>query len=1412
MGIISVLTTTVLGAAPQLTVPRTDTAPTIDGAIDAREWGDAAAVSGMLSQLDSVADPRPATFWIKIDDENVYIAQRSTVRPREWSPKTPSIWLGNDSSFVIGLAPGRVNRGDTPSHYLMRVNLDGKQRGYEIAWKIAGVNLRFPHPSWVVNPVIKHSFNADKTVWESELAIPLASMNVKDLQDIESWGVFFARDYEQGDQTAIVASSDWRFGNGNRHYGRAFFNNYRMEKEYATATIQSGAAAVQLLGIGDLIAGTLAPHLALRNNSDAPQTIGLRLEVRSNTDADKTGRLFEQTFDLAPGEQLEHRFASVQLTANQHSLVTITAADAKGQVLFRRELPVRPGHGTDLVQATPDFYLSGGHFGGKNSDNVLLPSGYDPILNRFYGRLRIGSLPEAHLAKTVSVTIRRGGDPEPVATLTPLSVSTPSVQLKIGDNSFHYQPATVLEWVCPETGTVDIDMEGAHVYNPTPHTDGEAMRVLHVSDGKTEVLIPRQVFINSKEWKPIAKKDINVRAGDKIQFYYDKNGHEGCDDFRLRGTLTHTGVATRIFNPAGELSSQQGGQSGVWFYRYDTDNQPNADGQYPELKWDTKKHWFKSWDKDPKRNQAIIRRIVASGNEMIVDDALPELQPGVYQATASVYAEDGRLLGQARQTFIRYDHEKDMPWIGNQLGVSNQVLPPWTPISHRPTSPTFSVWGRDYRVDGSGLFTGIDTATQSGLDQAPQDILAGPVSIELVRDGKPVALVPDAAPGDVQVADHLASWQGTLTGDGWRIETDVDMEYDGYALHRVRIIPPAMPSDKSDRSDHLKPSLDRLRLIIPLKPEYATHLHAAAGQWFRSSVSSIKLGNEDGRLWHSGQNHGGGTAPNGTFGGLMTVGDFKPYVWIGGANRGLAFMADNDQGWVPDDSKTVHAIEVVRVGSDQSENGANPTDYRSLITDHSANGSAVCLILNLVARPFAFDKPREIVFSLQATPIKPMRDDFRFRRRQYTMGSAFTGSHPNKSGWSWDGGMFWIDDGKGGRQMLFGHPASPPYRVNWNIAEWYQKQADKGGFHGKDWVNTPYQSLQNVHNFPEADDPRMPPGKQCGDVYGYIFPHMSHRHLEHGNPVVAQPDMEYRLWCYDTWIGNVGLKGMYFDQTEPVLTAHPEAGFGYRLDLHDRPSLTGRIQPGYGLRRMREFYKRLRTLFVQHKVDYPYIWIHSTDANMVSAFAFTDTFLEGENMPRLSEKHPWISDKIPPPRMQAIHNSAGKWGINMTQLPMIDGAVYRHTHPMHNAIYRCWQGWYMLHDVEPHEPNLPWRGGIDLKRPAVFLPYWDATVAANLATNDSQVFASAYRQDDKLLIVVFNRNGHDIDNVELDINPAELDFPLDIGKPFTVVDLESKQELTTARKADDRFTAGPVTIKARDYRMLQVRQTAAADQ
>ena len=78
-----------------------------------------------------------------------------------------------------------------------------------------------------------------------------------------------------------------------------------------------------------------------------------------------------------------------------------------------------------------------------------------------------------------------------------------------------------------------------------------------------------------------------------------------------------------------------------------------------------------------------------------------------------------------------------------------------------------------------------------------------------------------------------------------------------------------------------------MRLVIPLKPEDAVYLHAAGGENMRKSVASLKLGTEDGQLWHSGQQYASGPEPlKEPFGQqLMTVGTFRPYVWIGNAER-----------------------------------------------------------------------------------------------------------------------------------------------------------------------------------------------------------------------------------------------------------------------------------------------------------------------------------------------------------------------------------------------------------------------------------------------------------------------------------------------------------------------------------------------
>ena len=1362
-------------AAPlQIVVPRTTQSPTLDGVLVAGEWDDAAATTGLISQFGKVAHPRQAIFWIKYDAKNIYIAHRSTCFPEEHASAMPQTWLDRDSSIVVGLDPARLGRGSQPSHFLLRSNVNKQLIGKEIFWELEGVKITYPHPAWNSGATIEQKF--ENNFWTSEMSLPLENLKAADLKDGEEWGLLLGRDYSAADQCALTLSTDWRFGDGNRHYGRAFFNNYRLEKEYARMKLGGTAPAVQLINLGDVLGGHPTPTVTVKNTTSAPIRVVVRQEWRIAYGAGNQNPPQEYTLDLQPGEQKQHTFKTIDLPQGEIHACQITVT-GPGGTLLAQEIPVKPGWGDDRNVAIAEPYYSGNHFGGRLAETFLLSTGYDPILNRIYCRTKPGELPNGHLIKRGELTLRRAEHAAPVVTM-PLKGKLPEYWIMMHDlNWWREKGATVLEWVSPADGVVDVEMAGSHQFVPT-ESDGEAIQILHFGKAANTVntVVPRTVTKTPYEWVPLEAKGIAVKQGDKLHFYYDHNGNEGFDNFALRGTvsLTTADGTKKVYNPGGEWSAgAQGGTTGVWSYRFDMDAKPNVDGNYAELAWGKIPQtstfaWGEYTKEQPDLQFALINRQIVDGT-WITDEQLPSLSPGVYEATVSFLGGDDRVLGRSRQMFIRYDHREDLPWLFEKVGASTKVLPPWTPIRTKQEAVvrTIECWGRSYQIGADGLISGI---VNQGDAQLPS-----PVHIEVLKDGQPIAMTADGGVKEFQSADHEATYTGSQKGAGLEITTEGRIEYDGYLQHTIKLDPAQVPT-----------AIDSVRLVIPLKPEDATHLHAAGGEFFRKSVASLKLGAEVGQLWHSGRQYGGGAEPmKEPFGQqLMTVGNFRPYVWIGNADRGIDFMADNDSGWVPDDSGKVPAIEVVR------EEGA------------------VNLVLNLVARPFTFAKVREITFSLQATPIRTLPDDMRARRNHLSMATAFPGLRDEKTGWAWTGQMYSIadDTASGKRSWLFGDPGSAPYPLNWDMSTWYREACENKTYHGESYVGTPYQSQLNVMTFPEVDDPRMPAGKQVSDVYGYIYPHIAHGNLEDGTPNMTAPDRDYRLWCYRNWIKHVGLKGMYFDQTQPQLAANPKAGMGYVIDLPDRPNLHGKVQPGYGVTGMRDFYKRLRTLFVESGVDYPYIWLHSTDANMVSAFAFGEYLLEGENGPYVSRKMP-ICEKISPTRMQAMRSSAG--GIGYTQLEMIDPEAF--ADPL---VWRDISGWFMLHDAGQGGTVYylhNWTG-LDLNRQADFLPYWTPKVAAALKSTVPEVYASAWRQDNALRVLVFNRNAAPVDQATIQIDLAALGLNATAGKQFVVTELEpvAKPEVRGAGelKADVQGNQITVTVPVmkRNFRLFKVTQ------
>jgi len=84
---------------PAFAIPRMSKPPVLDGKIDADEWREATAISGVVNQADNLLVPRPTTFFLAWDPDHLYLACRTWVMPG-YKPR------------VSGREPGAANTGD----------------------------------------------------------------------------------------------------------------------------------------------------------------------------------------------------------------------------------------------------------------------------------------------------------------------------------------------------------------------------------------------------------------------------------------------------------------------------------------------------------------------------------------------------------------------------------------------------------------------------------------------------------------------------------------------------------------------------------------------------------------------------------------------------------------------------------------------------------------------------------------------------------------------------------------------------------------------------------------------------------------------------------------------------------------------------------------------------------------------------------------------------------------------------------------------------------------------------------------------------------------------------------------------------------------------------------------------------
>ena len=298
--------------------------------------------------------------------------------------------------------------------------------------------------------------------------------------------------------------------------------------------------------------------------------------------------------------------------------------------------------------------------------------------------------------------------------------------------------------------------------------------------------------------------------------------------------------------------------------------------------------------------------------------ALPKLPAGSYVVAAEFSDAQGRSLGTGRSSPLEIKH---YPWMDEKVGVSDEVIEPWTPIQVEGTR--VDCWGRRHWFAQTGL--------PDQIESSGSGILAAPVRLALKVKGQERRW---ELPRKVEVLKQTPGavvLRGGGVGPNLRLTAECRIEFDGLLSFKLELLP-------------TKPcEVEELRLEIPFAAKHAVLLHYAgdairrtcyagltpAGQGMVWTSASIKP-------WHQG-----------------IKGSFVPYVWLGDDERGLAWFADTTRYWNP-----------------------GPRGETELYRQ----GQRVTLVVNFIAAATRFTQKRVYEFGLMATPVKPLPQGWRNAR------------------------------------------------------------------------------------------------------------------------------------------------------------------------------------------------------------------------------------------------------------------------------------------------------------------------------------------------------------------------------------------------------------------------------------------------
>ncbi|MEM2263484.1 MAG: DUF6067 family protein [Candidatus Bathyarchaeia archaeon] len=247
--------------------------------------------------------------------------------------------------------------------------------------------------------------------------------------------------------------------------------------------------------------------------------------------------------------------------------------------------------------------------------------------------------------------------------------------------------------------------------------------------------------------------------------------------------------------------------------------------------------------------------------------SLANLPSGDYEVRAHVKDKNGKQLAGESASFTL--PEKPW-WLGSKEGISEKVLPPWTPLAVKRgrSLVEISCWGRTYRFGNQPFPNDVETAGHLVLAE-PIRILARANGRVQRWQGEAIKL-KSQAPAKVSFSQRAAS-------DDLALSAETVVEYDGMVRVDWRV---------KSRS---QARLEELMVEIPFRAEHAKYLY------YYPDWSAPWEAHRPGALPEKG----------------MTM-VFNPVLWLGDEECGLEWFCESDRNWFNADPK--RAIEIIRDG------------------------------------------------------------------------------------------------------------------------------------------------------------------------------------------------------------------------------------------------------------------------------------------------------------------------------------------------------------------------------------------------------------------------------------------------------------------------------------------------------------------